>query len=440
MFRDSPKVDGTESDTTMKHTKKRTHVTIISSTRSDGKNVGRESHTVCWTPAPGDRRRLSFSDLVAANAEADRIEELMKRGFAAVTKVPRAEFTTFLLLCEQIPGFPETVKPHHVVQSYLERHSPAWKTQAATVEIVCAAYRESRQTVDFSWRHRQMIRSHINRAINHFPGREFASIEHPELQSFLDTNVGGSGKTRAGYLITLRACWRWARDVGTGKEKFLPPGPTAADIVTTPKYNTPKHEVYLPEEFMRLLVFAPEGMVMFLVLGQLAGIRAAERERMTWEHWAWEEDRKLALDDAVTKTEKSRRVDVSIALDEWLELFRDTEDSTTFMVPVYAPHKFTHRIAKAAGLKWKKNSLRAGFVSYHAELYDNTPLTAKNSGHTIDECETTYKSIKGVTKERAEAMLNQSTPRAVLAFAIKHGLPLPEWADRVPKISIAQAS
>jgi hypothetical protein len=65
----------------------------------------------------------------------------------------------------------------------------------------------------------------------------------------------------------------------------------------------------------------------------------------------------------------------------WLTAFREGPDD--FIVPERNPFDYTGRIAKSAGVPSKPNALRAGYASYHLELFDNAALTAKNDGHTV---------------------------------------------------------
>lgn len=100
-----------------------------------------------------------------------------------------------------------------------------------------------------------------------------------------------------------------------------------------------------------------------------------------------------------------------------------------FMVPCKHPFKYTPKIAEKAGVAIKQNALRAGYASYHLELFNNAALTAKNDGHTIAELLTTYRSITGVTKKSAQEMFS-ITPHTVIKYAHMNNLPEPEWSEK----------
>ncbi len=398
----------------------RQFVSVRHETRSDN---GKESFVITWTPEPGVRKRLTRGSQDEADAEADRIEELLRRGHLSLAKLPASEVMALTMMMESVaPG----TSPQQIVQFWLEHHSGQQVIAAATVETVGLGYITSRSSIDdFSVRHIKTVQTHVNRFIREYGSRPYVSLAVDDYAGYLKNEIGGVGKTRMQHLITLRSMSRWARDIG----KFLPEGRTAAEQTTSPKVVKSEHDLYSPEEMTRILVFTPTDLVMFVVLGQFAGIRAEERRRLRWSHWRREEGNKIVCNTDVTKTQHRRRVDVLPNLEEWLEKFQGKAGEP--MVTCPDPYRAVRAgIKPKCGLKWKHNALRAGYASYHLELFDNAALTAKNDGHTVQELENTYKSISGVTKKTAEAMFS-ITPQSVLEFAAKHDLPEPEWTTKV---------
>lgn len=407
----------------MKKTPERKHVSINTQRQvRDGKET--VTHIVCWTPEKGNRKRRGFSDLAEAEQEADRIEELMRKGFDGIAEVSRQDLAALVRFREQFGN----VSLPEVLQVYAEHSGGGFVGTGNRILVAKAVkdFMESRETDDFSPRHQQTVRSHMKSFLARFGDVELKDLNRrPEdLEKYLKTGVGGAPKTRLQHLITIRSFFRRARD----KKKLLPYNqPTAADLIDTPKVVNGEHKVYTPAQFMRLLVFTPQDAVMFMVLGQLGGFRASERLRLHWSHWRSDEDNKIVANRDVTKTSRRRRVDVEPALAEWLSLFKT--ESAEFISPRRS-QPLCGAIAKTAGLTWNNNALRSGYCSYHMELHDNAALTSKNSGHTITELETDYKSIEGVTKKAAQEMF-AITPKAVLKFAREHNLSKPAWAHLV---------
>jgi integrase len=407
----------------MKKPKERQHVIV----RPAPHSTGRTYWIVQWRPQRGNLQRLSFNDQKKANAEADRIEDAMSKSLGAVSTMSSKQLAAINHLSQLLPA---GMTIDRAMQFYLDHHN-ATQAKSVTVETAGREFIASRASHDdFSKRHVSTVRQHINRFIAPFGPRPLDSIAHLEIKNYLN-EIGNCGKTRNQHLITIRSFFRWSRDT----QHYLPYGrPTAAEQVTAPKVTRTEHEVYTPEEFTRLMVFTPTVLVPFMALGQFAGVRSEERCRLSWHHWRADEDNKIVCDEDVTKTNKRRRIDVPPSLTLWLSAFRGTPNEP--MVPWSSPYKLTRKIAKAAGVPWKQNALRAGYASYHLELFDNAALTAKNDGHTVNELETSYKSIRGVTK-KAAAEIFAITPQAVLDYARRNNLPEPEWASKVFEIVVA---
>lgn len=378
---------------------------------------------VTWTPTPQNRHRRCFIDAGEAETFANNTERTLQKGHDAILNLPKWRLVAINALCEMLPQ-DHGATLHKAIQFYIDRNGLG--ERPATAKEVGLAYIESRSK-NFSDLHSRNVRSHVTKFIDFFGERPFAQIDSPDYERYLREEVGGAGKTQNNHLITLKSMSRWARDIGLGKTKFLPPGQTAVEQVQTAQVEHKEHVVYSPEQFMRLLACCPTELIPFFVLGQFAGIRAAERCRLEWQHWRRDEDNKLVLNRDVTKTKQRRRVDVLDNLVEWLTAFRG--EPTERMVQCN-PHQYTSKIAKAAGVPWIDNALRAGYASYHLELFDNAALTAKNDGHSVTELETTYKSISGVTKKAAKEMF-AITPKAVIAFAQTKKLPAPAWASKI---------
>jgi integrase len=402
--------------------KQRQRVSVYTQKRPDGK----PSFIVAWAPTPGDRQRRCFSNEREAEAEADRIEVLLQRGLAAVTYIPKRHLAEIGAFWAQKP---DSVTGNDIIRFWIEEHRVS---ETVLVAHAGRAFIESRSDPDkFADRTRSTVRQHINRFIRAFAQSPLNGIKHEHIDMYLTQIIGGVGKTRNQHLITIKSFFRWARD----KKQWLPYGkPTAPELVDAPRITRTEHTVYTPEEFTRILVFTPADMLMFMVLGQFAGIRTEERLRLQWHHWRDGEDGKIVLNEEITKTNKRRRVDVMPNLAIWLAAFRGAPED--YIVAERDPFRLTKKMFGLAGVERRPNALRAGYASYHLELFDNAALTAKNDGHTVQELETSYRSINGITKAKAQEMFN-ITPQSVLDYARQHNLPQPNWASKILEICVA---
>src|SRR5581483_4114388 len=195
----------------MKKPAERRFVSIREDRRADN---GKKYFTVTWMPKPGDRRRKVFSGEDAeskAATEADWINSMMQQSFLGLSKVPRSRLSIINTLCEKLPD-DDGLTLLSLLQEYLKQNAAAEKTPA--IKEAGEAYIKSRSSEkDFSQRHRQTVRSHIQRFVKAFGPRPVTVLSHAEIKHYLDETIGGAPKTRLQHLITIRAFFRWMRDV-----------------------------------------------------------------------------------------------------------------------------------------------------------------------------------------------------------------------------------
>lgn len=379
-------------------------------------------YCLTWYPEAGERRRQRFSDEKEALREKRKIEQALAKRRSPLTPVEEDEYRSATLYRDEFA-------PASSILDLIKlavRHV-ATESKAININVVQAAkeFIESRSDKEsFSIRHRQTVRQHMNRFILKFGHEPLRSVSHDGIKDYLSKEVGGEPKTRLQHLITIRSFFRWAQI----KKEWLPYGsPTPADKVDRPVVRRKDHIVYTPEEIIRQLIFTPSRLLMYVLLGQFAGVRGDERLRMFWSHWHSDEENKLVLDETITKNQTRRIVDVQPNLAEWMSALRGNPNEP--MVPVADPYDDYRNIFKAACVKSRHNAHRAGFASYHLALFQNASLTALQDGHTPSQLLTGYRSIKGVTQKSAQAVFD-ITPSCVLKYARDNCLPMPEWTDK----------
>jgi len=397
----------------------RRFVTLNSYKRSDN---GKMAWVVKWSPQRGDPRRRTFTNEADAVREADHIERLFRNGMRVVGNLSIQELAGVALMLAQIPNVP----PHEVIQYYLQAHGlNGHSANSVPLESAAAQYIALRDNPDeFSHRQFTSVRQHLNRLARHFPGRMLNTIRVEELNDYVQEEIGGAPKTRANHVIDIRAFGRWCRS----EKKWLPRlVPTAFEETRMPRVKASNKEIYTPEEMTHLLVFTPTHTLGFMTTGAFGGMRAAERLRLTGEHWQ-SDNEQIAADRDITKTARRRIIGSLPNLAAWMRIIETEKDE--YIVRRRKPYEQVAKICKAAGVKWKFNALRTSFASYHLQKFRNGALTAALDGHSEDQLETDYKSLTGVNDRTAEEWF-AITPESVIAYAAKHGLPEPEWANKI---------
>lgn len=195
-----------------------------------------------------------------------------------------------------------------------------------------------------------------------------------------------SPKTRLNMRGSLIALGNYAK-----KQGWLPyAAPTAFESSDRPIVKAKEHEIFTPEELTALLRTAeaefPQ-LIPWLVLGAFAGIRAAERARLSWDDIDLA-NKVIILGPSITKTARRRIVDISDNLAAWLAAYRGKP-----ITPVKDPtglYILVRALADKAGVEWKNNALRASCATFHLLRSENAGKTALQLGHSVRELETVY--------------------------------------------------
>ena len=157
----------------------------------------------------------------------------------------------------------------------------------------------------------------------------------------------------------------------------------AADSLGT--YKIKRHDVviYTPAEVARLLNAAERDFIPYLVLIAFGGLRREElRKRLSWASINFERG-DIIVPAAVAKTNRKRKIVMSENLLAWLAPHRVKHGPIFDGDPQYRIEK----LAKASGVKWKRNALRHSFGSYRMEQTKNEGQVALEMGNSSTDGE-----------------------------------------------------
>lgn len=186
-------------------------------------------------------------------------------------------------------------------------------------------------------------------------------------------------------------------------------GRNPASLVSPRKAKAKDPVPFTPEELTKLLVQA-ESMrsadgVLLLALGAFAGMRQSEISRLRLcdilDDGLWRDT--INLSSEITKTSRRRSVEVTLQMKKWIgrfsgfmspgkwmELCRGHKDGE--IVFTSNPNRLLREIAEKAGVKWKANGLRKGFISADAEI-NGVTHAARQAGNTEGVSESHYKAL-----------------------------------------------
>jgi len=182
-----------------------------------------------------------------------------------------------------------------------------------------------------------------------------------------------SHRTRHNLRTTLTTLFNFALSEG-----YLPADHKGVPRPTKRSRMKLAIKVFTAEEMIKLLANAKSDHLVALAVMGFAGIRAEEFKRLQWEHFDFAE-KHIIVPDSVAKCEERRIVPLADNLLAWLMPHKKASG------PVCAYHNLAivfARLAKRAGIQWKRNGLRHSFISYRTALTKNVPQVAFEAGNS----------------------------------------------------------
>lgn len=232
-----------------------------------------------------------------------------------------------------------------------------------------------------------------------------SDIDHVFVNKWI-AGIEGSERTKRNYFDGVSLLFRYAKENGWFPLEKQPP----TEHANRPEAENPQIEIFSPEEGTTLLKAAKElkspGFAVIALVGW-SGCRTEEvapefsdKGRVRWEDLLWADRYEQAAEaeeadkptddqihitpDAAKKTRKKdlrRYIPLLPNLADMLRPFREKRGA---IYPVTLPgiNKEFARIAKKAGIEWKRNALRHSYGTYRAAITKNVPAVAFEMGNT----------------------------------------------------------
>ena len=173
---------------------------------------------------------------------------------------------------------------------------------------------------------------------------------------------------------------------------YLPKGTNWLE--TARNYSAAKRgpiEIYTPEEFQKILEAADKRMVPFLAINGFAGVRNEEISCMDWRDIALEDgDSFISVYADTSKTKVGRMIPVKDNLKKWLLKYRKESGPICSFANIWSQ---LPKVAKKAGLKWKKNALRHSYISYRKAECADIARVAEEANNSVQIIKTNYLKV-----------------------------------------------
>ena len=369
----------------------------------------------------GRRRLRTFSDLMEASAEAKRLARLLSTGQAHAATFSASDAASFGAAVQLLANtgasleaacalFAESVgivgSPSLVVEA-----CRAYKITHAgvTPKPVAEAVSEYIATKTAQGASRRYIRD-LNYRLGRFAAdfsMDLGSVPTPVLQQWLDRQQLAPQGVR-NFKVVIGGLYVFGKSRG-----WCASSPT--DGITVSKVRSSKeHAVFTVEELDKLLRAADPEFLPVVVLAALAGLRTSE---IMERHW---EDINLATGEitirrGTSKTKSRRIVPLQPAAVAWLAPYA----GRTGKVWPYSEDwlfKREESTAKAAGIEWKANGMRAGWASHRLAVLKDVVRVAYEMGNTPDVVHRDYKALVSESAGMAWFAISPEVAANVTAF------------------------
>lgn len=351
-----------------------------------------ENHTyvVSWV-GEGGRQRKTFSEEVRAHQRAEEILDDLERGMAFRQDITSAK-------AMKIAEFEKMLVDHGATLEEAVSFFLAHKVKEASKQIdaLDAVHEYLKKFPDSKSRHYRTAKSILFKFGRSF-NKRLDLITVKELDAYFK-GVSSEGKTRNNHLCYVRTFFKWAQEWG----EYLPEGKLEIDKIKE-QYPVKKKKpnLYTPEEMRKLLACAESKFVPYLAIGAFAGVRSSEICRLTWEDIHIDQKR-IRLGPEITKTQSGRLAVMPDNLIAWLNAYQGSKTGPVSPYVEDQIHKATPEIAKAAGVTWKPNALRKGYISSCMAYADaSAAAVAENCGNSASMIKSNYRML--VLPDYAEA-------------------------------------
>lgn len=203
----------------------------------------------------------------------------------------------------------------------------------------------------------------------------------------VDVYVGklkGRERYKNNVLQAIGTLFSFAKSQG-----YVRPDHEGIGNVTRYEVRRKEVEVFTRSELEAMLKVANPQVQLALALTSFAGVRGAELGRLAWNDIRFDLGC-IRVKAANAKTGIRRVPPIPDNLRAWLMLHRKESGPVVGYKNVYNQYG---KVAKKAGVKWKRNAHRHSFASYRTALMKNLDQVAMEAGHTKNQLLANYYQV-----------------------------------------------
>ena len=348
-----------------------------------------EQYMLAVHHADGRRSRQRFATLnEATSAFSLRVASVARDGATSATVASAADLHSISAFLGETADWTPRPTVSDALAHFIE-HQRALRTggtvSAAVADRLADADRRGLSAV-----HLSNLRLRLGHFSRDFGDRPLATITSEELQSWVATR--GGARTQKNFLNTVGSIFTTSLSLGR-----IPRNPAAA--VRLPKVVTAEPGTIDASQLARLLAALPERSRACVLVQALAGVRAAEAQRLEWQNISMEH-RLITISAGAAKTASRRHVPISDGLLEWL---RPLHQGTGPLVQ--NPNTLRRDLAiarrKALITDWPANALRHTCASAWCTIESDVARVAAWLGNSPVIIHQHYRAL--LTRDEASA-------------------------------------
>jgi integrase len=365
---------------------------------------GCPSYTLAYYDSDQKRHRRTFSDLTTAKAAAEQTVAALAAGkqeILVLSGTPLLVYQRALAAVGTIGGQLDEAATRYVqasrmlgdisvldaVRAYKARKEPEIKSRTVfeVAQELLAVKREKGRSAVYL----KDLRLRLDRISKAFPG-PLGDVTPQDVELFLGELSLGP-RSRNNFRLVFGTLLKFGQRRGYVHKDH-------SGIADIERASHPGDEVvvFTPEEMRKLLSCAPPNLVPALALCGFAGIRPEEVKRLTWDGVALEHHH-IEIRAAMAKTRVRRLIPIQPNLHAWLMPHRKASGPVQNYVNL--GNRFL-KLAKQAGVAWKRNGLRHSFISYRVAQTRDIQAVSIEAGNSPTILTRNY--LKCVTESAAK--------------------------------------
>lgn len=198
------------------------------------------------------------------------------------------------------------------------------------------------------------------------------SVTTAEIDRYIH-GLNGEERYKNNVLQTINTLFVYGK-----KQKYVSRDHRGTSEVARYDVVSKEIEVYTPAELQTMLATANPQVQLALALTSFAGIRGGELGRLDWQDIKFDAGF-IRVKASIAKTKMRRVPPIPENLKAWLLLYREESGPVVPYKNVYNQYL---KVAKKAGIAWKRNAPRHSFASYRTALIKNHDQVALEAGHS----------------------------------------------------------